>query len=382
MALPRHMTTDRLLRVAMTSIRNNRNLLDCTLESLLACVMGCAQLGLEPEPFLGQAYLVPYFNGKKKVYEAKIIPGYRGYLTLARRSGEVQSVTSQVVYENDHFKLQYGLEEKLDHTPNEGDRGKPRGAYIVFRYKDGSHSMDYMTTADIEKIRARSQSSGQGPWVTDWDEMAKKTVIRRHIKVVPLSVEMATAAAAEDKAYAGQSQAGLFLDTQDAEFTDLGGEPQEIDPMTLASFAALVDTNIIPEDQSALEEFVKENARIYQTSLEQVKANASQKWKNFLGAFRDWQKKKGGVKRGRPPKAPLTPQEGLTTTTDPKASPGGDTPPPVQIGKITMASIRGQLADKNIDLAFYFKERETEEVPLEELTQTDGQDILAWLKDK
>lgn len=204
MAIPKHMTVDRLLRVAVTAIRTTPKLLDCTPQSLLACVMGCAQLGLEPEPFLGQAYIIPY--GK----EAKLIPGYRGYIALARRSGEVQSVCAQCVYENDVFELQYGLDEKLNHVPAEGDRGNVKGAYVIFRYKDGSHSFDYMSKADIDKIRDRSKASNSGPWVTDYGEMAKKTVIRRHVKVAPLSIEMARAAAAEDLALSGGNQADMF----------------------------------------------------------------------------------------------------------------------------------------------------------------------------
>ena len=85
LAVPRHLSVDRLLRVAMTSIQRTPKLLDCTQQSLLACVMTCAQLGLEPDAFLGQAYLVPYWNGKKSAYEAQLIPGYRGYIALARR---------------------------------------------------------------------------------------------------------------------------------------------------------------------------------------------------------------------------------------------------------------------------------------------------------
>jgi recombination protein RecT len=210
-AIPRHMDPDKLLRVALTAIRQNPNLMRCNTQSLLACVMGAAQLGLEPEPALGQVYLVPYFNKKKNQHEATLIPGYRGYIALARRSGEVQSVSAQVVYENDEFQLEYGLNETLRHVPADGDRGGIKGAYVVFKYKDGGHSYDYMSKADIDKIRARSKSSDSGPWVTDYPEMAKKTVIRRHIKLVPLSVELTKAAFAENLALAGESQTSMFM---------------------------------------------------------------------------------------------------------------------------------------------------------------------------
>ena len=207
-AIPKHLTVDRLLRVAMTSIQQNPKLLDCTEHSLLRCIMVCAELGLEPSNFLGQAYLVPFKN--HGVLEAQLIPGYRGYIALARRSGQVQTVSSQVVYENDHFVLQYGLEDKLEHVPAEGDRGKVKGAYVVFRYKDNSYSFDYMPKSDIDAVRRRSKAANDGPWVTDYAEMAKKTVIKRHAKLAPLSVEFQTASLLEDLAHAGESQMSIL----------------------------------------------------------------------------------------------------------------------------------------------------------------------------
>jgi recombination protein RecT len=284
MAIPRHMSVDRLLRVAVTAIRANPKLLDCTKESLLACVMGCAQLGLEPEPFLGQAYLVPYWSGKKKVFEAQLIPGYRGYLALARRSGEVNSVISQVVYTNDHFELRYGLNATLDHVPAEGDRGEPKGVYVVFHYKDGSYSFDYMSKADIEKIRARSKSKDDGPWVTDWDEMAKKTVIRRHIKVVPLSVEMVIAAAAEDRYYAGEAQMGLFMEP--------GADGTEQLPDPGAIFARQVEEKAAAGEFPLKDwnKFMQACADTYKISLDEVKAQIAtpEDFANLWNTFEKW----------------------------------------------------------------------------------------------
>lgn len=316
MALPKHLTTDRLLRVAMTTIRHNRKLLDCTLESLLASVMGCAQLGLEPEPSLGQAYLVPYWSTQKNCFEAQLIPGYRGYITLARRSGEVKTVSAQLVYTNDHFKLQYGLNEILDHTPADGDRGEPKGAYVVFRYKDGSHSFDYMTIADIDKIKERSKSRDKqgnlvGPWVTDEDEMRKKTVIRRHIKLVPLSVELATAAAAEEKAFAGESQAGLFLETQDADFTEVSQDEGETVELLAEFERQIKEKNLTPERTSLLEKFL--GAYPNYTS-EQVKVRATSKFSEFWATFLEWEANQSKVRKersdkGQPRKSQESPQD-------------------------------------------------------------------------
>jgi recombination protein RecT len=329
MAIPKHLSVDRLLRVAMTSIRTNRKLLDCSQESLLAAVMGCAQLGLEPEPFLGQAYLVPYWNEKKKALEAQLIPGYRGYITLARRSGEVKSVTAQVVYENDKFEMEYGLEEILKHIPNDGDRGKPKGAYVIFRYKDGSHSFDYMSVADINKIMERSKSKDRegnlvGPWVTDWPEMAKKTVIRRHIKLVPLSIEMATAAAAEEKAFAGESQAGLFLDTQEAEYTEVDGNG-EPDPAAIAEFERLVKEKGADPNSEAMAKCIQEIARVNNQTAEGVKAQASTP-ENFPKFWVFWQRhtspdKKKGRPAGSGKKAPETASTETSPETDTKTHP-------------------------------------------------------------
>lgn len=301
LAVPKHLPVERLLRVAMTCIRTTPKLLECTPQSLLACVMGCAQLGLEPEPFLGQAYLVPFYSSKTRTTEAQLIPGYRGYIALARRSGEVQSVSAQVVYEKDHFRLQYGLDEVLEHIPASGDRGTPAGAYVIFRYKDGSHSFDYMTTADIEKVRKRSKAGESGPWVTDWPEMAKKTVIRRHVKLVPLSVEIAGLAAAEDRAYAGESQISMF--TPEAEPDEPSGGPV-IDMEAIDSFNKDIGARDLSEDVlTRLDEFLDAAAQANKTDRNTVKAEASTRMDEFFAAFMDWAAKNPPAQDAEPGKS-------------------------------------------------------------------------------
>ena len=285
LALPKHLSADRLLRVAMTSIQKNPKLLDCTQQSLLACVMTCAQLGLEPDQFLGQAYLVPFKDTKKNIVTCTLIPGYRGYIALARRSGEVKSVSSQVVYEKDEFALQYGIEEKLNHTPAEGDRGKPKGAYVIFKYKDGGYSFDYMSTADIEKIRKRSKSDDSGPWVTDWDEMAKKTVIKRHAKVTPLSVELQTAIALEEKANLGESQDEL-LGLDDGNVID--AESFEADSATMiVAFEQSIPKNT---DAAILDEFLTRTAYSNKSTVDEVKVEGSKNPANFWKIYSAYEK--------------------------------------------------------------------------------------------
>ena len=283
-AVPKHVDVDRLLRVAMTSIRTTPKLLECTPQSLMASVMGCVTLGLETEPTLGQAYLVPYWNSRNKCFEAQLIPGYRGYISLARRSGEVQSISTQVVYNNDFFELQFGLEEKMNHIPAEGDRGEVKGAYVVFRYKDGSHSFDYMPKEDIDKIRTRSKAGEKGPWVTDYPEMAKKTVIRRHVKVAPLSVELARAAASEDMALGGESQVDFFLPGN-------GGAPKiEAPASTVEDFDRLAGGMIdYPPDQT-LNGFLSLTAKANNVSIDALKIQAVPDFESFWQAFEMYMK--------------------------------------------------------------------------------------------
>ena len=189
MALPRHLTPDRLLRVAMTAIQNTPKLLDCDRTSLYSAIMTCAQLGLEPDGVLGQAYLVP-FGGK-----VQFIPGYKGLIALARNSGDVVSIQAHEVCKRDQFSYAFGLNEKLEHIPHDGDRGEITHFYAVARFKDGGHHFDVMTKAEVDVIRSRSPGRDQDPWKVHYTEMGKKTAIRRIAKYLPLNVQKAAALA-------------------------------------------------------------------------------------------------------------------------------------------------------------------------------------------
>jgi len=307
MALPKHLTVDRLLRVAMTSIQRNPKLLECTQESLLACVMTCAQLGLEPDQFLGQAYLVPFKNTRKNAMECQLIPGYRGYIALARRSGEVQTVSSQVVYEKDHFDFVYGIEDKLEHRPNlNGDRGKPIGAYAIFKYKDGGYSFDFMPEAEIMKIRERSKSKDDGPWVTDTDEMRKKTVIKRHAKLAPMSIEFQKASALEDRAYSGESQMDILQDKDD-QAIDAEIVNTEVTEKFAETFNAL--------DQPTIAKYLEVCAAHFKKSVDEIKAGAVEKPDDFKKAFTTWkaaQDKKAQAVNGKKKETKADPEEDLS----------------------------------------------------------------------
>lgn len=192
-AIPKHLTPERLLRIATTSIRTNPKLKVCTPESLLGAVMQCAQLGLEPS-ILGHAYLIPYRNKNKEsgqfVDECQFQIGYKGLIELARRTGQISSIMAQAVYEKDEFEYEYGINEKLKHVPADGDRGPVVRYYAYAKFKDGGYSFLVMSRSDIAAHRDKfSKSKASGPWVDHFDEMAKKTVLKALMKYMPISVE-------------------------------------------------------------------------------------------------------------------------------------------------------------------------------------------------
>jgi recombination protein RecT len=189
--LPKHIKSDHLLRVALTEIRKNPKLLECSSQSLLGALMLAAQLGLEPG-ILGHAYLIPYYNSKTRSTEVQFQIGYKGYIDLVRRSGELQTLDVHEVCRNDVFEYEYGLTPKLMHRPALENRGEVYCYYAIAKLKDGGFSYLVMSIQDVEKFRKRSKSPDYGPWVTDYDAMAKKTVIKQLAKYLPLSTEIQT----------------------------------------------------------------------------------------------------------------------------------------------------------------------------------------------
>ena len=194
-ALPKQISTERFTRIAMTAVRNTPKLQACDPMSFIAALMQSAQLGLEPNTPLGQAYLIPYGR------EAQFQLGYQGMLTLAYRTGEYQSIYAHAVYENDHFEYEYGLNEKLVHVPAEDPQGEPIYYYAVYKLQNGGHGFVVMSRKQIEKHRDQyspSAKSKHSPWNTDFDSMAKKTVLKQLLKYAPKSVEFATQVAQDE----------------------------------------------------------------------------------------------------------------------------------------------------------------------------------------
>lgn len=217
---------ERLKLVALTAFTRTPALWTCEPVSVARAIVEAGQLGLEPTGLLGGAYLVPRGN------QATLLVGYRGLVMLAKRSGEVQRVEARVVRAKDAFEYAYGIDQRLEHVPSrELDPGALTDAYALLVYRDGERQFDVMSAAEIEAIRKRSSTPGAGPWVTDYFEMAKKTVLRRLMKLAPLTVEVAAQldeidpeAPEHERAAADPRQAELRAQLQRELQREYGGE--------------------------------------------------------------------------------------------------------------------------------------------------------------
>jgi recombination protein RecT len=213
LVLPKHITADRMTRIATSALRTTRDLDKCTASSFLSCLMGCSLLGLEPNTPLGQAYLIPYKNKREGTVDCTLIIGYQGYLDLVRRSGQVASIQAFAVYAGDKFEYELGLDPKLKHVPSESpereDPTKLTHAYCVIKLKDQGADPIFlvMPRSQIEKRKNRGAAkfSPNTPWATDYEAMALKTVVRAAIKWAPRSAEMATAVEVEDRTERGSN---------------------------------------------------------------------------------------------------------------------------------------------------------------------------------
>jgi recombination protein RecT len=247
LALPSHVTAERLARIALTEVRKNPKLLNCDQVSFMGAIMQCCQLGLEPGGALGHAYLIPFENRAKGIIECQFIVGYRGMIDLARRSGQIVSLSARVVHLGDQFRFCYGLNETIEHVPGP-DAGPMTHVYAVAKLKDGGQQFEVMTRADVEEIRNNSHGYKSAvkygkkdhPWMTNFEEMARKTVNRRLFKSLPVSIELSTAVSLDEQA-------------------DRGGQENPLAHLTLAapaqqpSLPAAATTSVPPLSEQQLQ---------------------------------------------------------------------------------------------------------------------------------
>lgn len=198
-ALPTVITPERFTRIALSALNNTPALQQCTPMSFLAALMNAAQLGLEPNTPLGQAYLIPYKN--KGNLECQFQIGYKGLIDLAYRNGQIQTIQAQAVYEHDFFEYEYGLEPRLVHKPAFSDRGEVIYFYAIFKTVNGGFGMAVMSKADMDlyaKTYSKAFDTSYSPWKTDYESMAKKTVIKQALKYAPIKTDFQRALSTDE----------------------------------------------------------------------------------------------------------------------------------------------------------------------------------------
>ena len=242
--LPKILPPDRFVRVAITAMTRTPKLRECDRASFFSAMLSLAQTGLEPDG--RRAHLIPFENRKRGVVECQLIIDYKGLAELAMRSGLLSYLHADVVRDGDVFD--YSLGEIRQHVPHylRRDQDKPEkagsvfAAYAVARFKDGSAKAEVMSVDEVNAIRARSRAGQSGPWVTDWNEMAKKTAFRRLSKWLPLSPEYRDALDAdadEPDTLRGVAKADAGAAANAAEF--LAGDPvQSIEAEAVTDQAA------------------------------------------------------------------------------------------------------------------------------------------------
>ncbi len=192
-ALPKHVSPERFVRVVMTALQMTPALLNADRRTLFASAMKASQMGLLPD---GREGAIVTFKD-----QAQFMPMVAGIMKMVRNSGEISTWSVQAVYENDNFDFCLGDDEHIAHKPALANRGKIIAVYSIVSMKDGEKSREVMSVEDVNSIRARSRSGNSGPWVSDFAEMAKKTVVRRHAKRLPMSTDLDDALRADDELF-------------------------------------------------------------------------------------------------------------------------------------------------------------------------------------
>ena len=213
-ALPKHLSPDRMARIALTAFRMNPKLSETDPRSVFAAVIQSCQLGLEIG-LMGEAHLVPFGS------QCQLIPGYQGLMKLARNSGIVQDIYGHEVRINDKFDIVLGLNRSLMHEPlkkngfpaSDEERGMIVGFYAVGVFKDGTRTFHAMSNEQVEQVRDNSRGyqmakkyGKESPWDTHFIPMGLKTLIRRLCNLLPKSPELAMALAMDELHERGETQ--------------------------------------------------------------------------------------------------------------------------------------------------------------------------------
>lgn len=277
MALPQHVSVSRFQRVLVTSVLHDDRLAAVDPMKVIKAALKIAPLGLLTDPILGEAYLIADSRG-----EVQVRIGYRGLLKLARQSKEIASIYAHEVYENDEIDCLLGDQKKLHHKPNLfGERGEVVGYYAVVRYTNGETDFEPMTTEQIDAIRDRSDGwkafkanrIKDTPWASSYDEMAKKTCLRRLLKRLPTSADLADALIHE-----GEQDQREYRGSDNARDITPAGRTAA---SRRAAMAAVQSVEIVDEDgevhyipPGAAEQFLRDNPGAHRAGEEPHQAPA------------------------------------------------------------------------------------------------------------
>lgn len=194
-ALPKHVNPERMLQVAQTAVTQTPALLECDTGTLFGALIKCTQLGLEPNNALGQVYMIPFNNRRANRKDVQVVIGYKGMIDLARRSGNVESLQAMAVREGDEFSYEYGANEHLKHIPG-SSRGHITHFYAYAKLVGGGFQFEVLPKESMDEIMRATQSGGKyGPWADHYEQMGRKTMVRRLFNYLPVSIEMAQAQA-------------------------------------------------------------------------------------------------------------------------------------------------------------------------------------------
>jgi recombination protein RecT len=186
--LPKHIPEERFARTLLTAINNNPDLLNVHRGSLWNAAMKAAQDGLLPD---GRFGAIVVYKDKRRGPIAQWLPMVAGIRQKVRNSGEVSTWEVHTVHEKDLFDFELGDSPRIVHRPARGsERGKIIAAYSIAVLKTGDISREVMWIDEIEKIKEASRAGEAGPWKTHYGEMVKKTVAKRHAKVLPMSSDL------------------------------------------------------------------------------------------------------------------------------------------------------------------------------------------------
>lgn len=201
--LPKGIDPDRLIGAALTAVTKTPKLLECDTISVYSALLQAGRLGIVPDSVIGEAYLIPY--GKN----CNLVMGYKGLLSLAKRTGKVKAIWAEVVFEKDEFKEVKGLHRNLIHDPNpDTDPAKdvPTHFYAIIQYTNGGFNYVVMKKSEIDFIKNKYGGKNSQSWADSYCEMGKKTVTKRLLKTEDLSPELKAAITLDDLAEVGKNQ--------------------------------------------------------------------------------------------------------------------------------------------------------------------------------